>query len=396
MRKQDYIIAQSLLGLVGPLIVAAGMAVAGRAAIKEAKAVRTIFPFIKKHGNNTVMFGFIVTKVYIYILFVVMLFIVALTMSIFFTYVAIQRTNTYNPFDNSTDCFHEDGAPVEWTIDQAVMLDENIECFTWGPNVAGAIGQATAILLFSWTFISVMTWIILNCHSFLEKKCKIPQIRKYVILVFLQLVISVIPVGLCVATVVLYSDWSLPLVSFVELICLSGMLLIPVFWCLVKKEPKNLEDSIGAKIKSRIDPDEEDQDRTLMADEIIDNAKITGLHKSTIEAIILEMAELEWKRALVSKVAEHFDIDDITTRAYNNIKTKITASPEPQAQNAIQPPNPPTQGNMPTTCPSDTINEQNETNSGQPPLSNAPITTSSLTYNISSGDTPGCIKCTPV
>ena len=120
--------------------------------LKPDKLVRTMFPYINKHGNNTVMFGFIIKDVYIIFLFVIMLINIYFTMAIFFAHVLIVRSETYNPF-GGFDCFDENGEEINsTTIEEAFELrksNRTIECYAWQLNIAGAVGQATGTLLFS-------------------------------------------------------------------------------------------------------------------------------------------------------------------------------------------------------------------------------------------------------
>ena len=91
-------------------------------------------------------------------------------MAIFFINVFIKQSNAYNPFEDF-DCFYTNGDEINpETSEEAFELrrsNRTIECYAWQLNIAGAVGQATATLLFSWSVVSVVTWIILK----LTRKC---------------------------------------------------------------------------------------------------------------------------------------------------------------------------------------------------------------------------------
>lgn len=238
---------QLCVTLIGSLLVAAGMIAAGLI-LKPSKAVRTMYPYINRHGNKTVMFGYILKKPYIWFLCVVMIFNVVFTSVVFFLHVVIDRTNKYNPFDDF-DCFYKNRNSVELSIDEAVSLEEHVNCFAWDLNIGRAMGQATGTLLFAWVVASVVNWVILNLAH--HKMCgkNICCIKSYcckmlcwLVIGAIQLLIYLVPCGLIVTGCIFYDKISF--LSFFDLVffCIVIIGSSTVLWCCVEKEPKNLKE----------------------------------------------------------------------------------------------------------------------------------------------------------
>ena len=156
-----FVRVQLILPLIGSLVVC-GMGLTIRF-LKPDKAVRIMFPHINKHGNNTVMFGFILKKEYTHALFAIMLVNVFFTALVFWIHLVIDRSRKYNPFGDYK-CFYSSNhnEVMNVTLEEALTFDEDVECFSWTLNIRGAVGQATGTLLFAWVLVSVVTWIILN------------------------------------------------------------------------------------------------------------------------------------------------------------------------------------------------------------------------------------------
>ena len=58
---------------------------------------------------------------------------------------------------------------------EALKLEEHIQCFTWQFNIGGAVGQATGTLAFTWLVLSVIIWIFVHLNHntwYKESNCK--------------------------------------------------------------------------------------------------------------------------------------------------------------------------------------------------------------------------------
>ena len=156
--------------IVVPLILAAIAAIVAVivTCCLKGKAVRIIFPYIKKHENYTVAFGFILKKwqmILHYIHVGTIFFIVAL---IFFDSFFLKISTRYNPYDYF-DCFYNNGTEVgQLTPEEAMGLEDNVTCFAWSLNIGEAAGQATGILALTWVVVSVT--IICNTKLWLKSQ----------------------------------------------------------------------------------------------------------------------------------------------------------------------------------------------------------------------------------
>ena len=242
---------QLYLTLFGALTIGIGMLLGGKA-IGLSKAVRTMFPYIKRDGSNTVMFGFRLEKTYINLLFLFSTFNVASTAAVFFLHIVLDRTSTYNPFDKTYDCFYDNEThdKVE-DLSLEMSLDQNVTCFALDLNIGRAVGQATGTLLFSWTVVSVVNWIILNlvhhenCGG--KKGCIDNKCHKYccwAMIAALQIFIFLIPCGLLVVAVLFHEEQKISLLSFYDLIffCIILFTSSTVFWYWTEREPKTIEE----------------------------------------------------------------------------------------------------------------------------------------------------------
>ena len=313
VQRSVYITLQCLLGLVAPFSIVVPMIIAGKLRGFD-KLVRTMFPYIKRDGMNTVMFGFIISDTYIIVLFIIMLINVYFTMAIFFVNVLITQSNAYNPFEDF-DCFYTNGEEINpETIEEVFELrksNRTIECYAWQLNIAGAVGQATATLLFSWAVVSVVTWIILNAYEkMLNGENELLKKQK-ICLFILQICVYIIPVGLAILISVLLSNNIISPFSFFEALGFCFILFASSFvcWGWIKIEPQKIDEIIENLVNKNIDPEkvqDEDQENILRKDEM-DMEKIKELTK--------EVAILKCKKAVVSKVAIHITNEDINTIA---------------------------------------------------------------------------------
>ena len=331
--REGYIAAQSVLGLVGPLFVVVGMFVAGMC-LKPCpdKLVRTMFPYINRHGTQTVMFGFIIGKVYIIFLFVIILVNIYFTMAIFFAHVVIVRSETYNPF-GGFECFDENRDEINsTTMTEAFELrksNKTIECYAWQLNMAGAVGQATGTLLFSWSVVSVVTWIILKTN----KKISRSKYKKYKnhILGVIQFGIYMIPASMTAVTAVLRSLRFITLLSYLELLafCIILWASTMVLHCFLTEELETIEELIDKGLRERVDS-ELSSDSNEGAGEMITRKDITTTYKDNIKKLIEKMAEVECKKAVANKIAVYLeeDLETVTNEAFSTVKEMIKKESE--------------------------------------------------------------------
>ena len=145
------------------------------------KIVKTIFPFVKRDTSNggkkhdTKIFKYKVQEWYLAFLMVMILFIIVVTVVIFWHNFFIERSSSCNPYD-SFDCFED---KVFWDIfnDEPLncstsSMDENndVQCFRFTCNIGNAVGLATGAFAFSWVTATALLWIILQCGDLILKE----------------------------------------------------------------------------------------------------------------------------------------------------------------------------------------------------------------------------------
>uniref|UniRef100_A0A1X7UAF4 Uncharacterized protein n=1 Tax=Amphimedon queenslandica TaxID=400682 RepID=A0A1X7UAF4_AMPQE len=252
----SFVRVQLVLPLIGSLVVACGMALTIHF-LKPDKAVRIMFPHINKHGNNTVMFGFILKKEYTNSLFAIMLVNVFFTALVFWIHLVIDRSRKYNPFGDYK-CFYSSNhnEVMNVTLEEALTFDEDVECFAWTLNIGGAVGQATGTLLFAWVLVSVVTWIILNAahkvNEFIKDKSFCWKMLGWISLGFLQGVVYAPPLGLIGTGIYFFNNRDISLLSFFDLLFFSLVLIFSssVLWWYTEEEPKSIEDSCSDLIEA--------------------------------------------------------------------------------------------------------------------------------------------------
>uniref|UniRef100_A0A1X7UFW9 Uncharacterized protein n=1 Tax=Amphimedon queenslandica TaxID=400682 RepID=A0A1X7UFW9_AMPQE len=129
------------------------------------KMVKKVFPYVKEEGIQQTgsfieVFGYSLEDWEINILLVIVLLIISFATFIFgssFTDISYK----YNPYDHF-ECFFSNGSLVEVTPEEALVLEDEVKCFTWNFNIGKAMGQATGTLVFSWIFSSVIIWITMK------------------------------------------------------------------------------------------------------------------------------------------------------------------------------------------------------------------------------------------
>ena len=146
--------------------------------ITPEKVVRIIFPYIRKNGKNTVMFGYILTTDHIIGLFFAMSWIMYVMMWVFLTNILIIYTNNNNLFSATSielQCIYANGTIANLTAIERLELEEDIICWAINFNIAGAMGQATGALAFGWIITSIVSWIILNVNNWIKQRIKIME-----------------------------------------------------------------------------------------------------------------------------------------------------------------------------------------------------------------------------
>ena len=165
-------------------------------------------------------------------------------------------SQTHDPFDDF-DCFNSTHDHINMNVEDAWILKqsgEHVECYAWTLNIAGAVGQATATLLFSYAVVSVTTWLILKIYYKLHNRYNNKKIKLYFIVIIVQIFIYIIPGLLTAATAVMYSCRIISsLLSFMEALAFCLILWASSLVCcfLVEKEPDNLEDLIDDTVRDK-------------------------------------------------------------------------------------------------------------------------------------------------
>ena len=281
------------------------------------------------------MFGFIIKEPYIWILFGIMLINIYFTMAIFFVHVVIVRSNTYNPFDDF-DCFNSTHDHINMNVEDAWILKqsgEHVECYAWTLNIAGAVGQATATLLFSYAVVSVTTWLILKIYYQLHSRCNNKKI-KYFIVIIVQIIIYIIPGLLTAATAVMYSRRIISsLLSFMEALAFCLILWASSLVCcfLVEKEPDNLEDLIDDMVRDKkLKPEEGELSIKNDVTKIVNGATKEGEYRDGIKKLMVEAAVAELKKTLINEARMYFktkDMTEITKEAFATVKESLQNRP---------------------------------------------------------------------
>ena len=273
------------------------LAFAGAAAIMavivicclRGKAVRIIFPYIKKHGNYTVAFGFILKKWLIILHFshVVLIFI-AVTL-IFSNSFLLKTSTRYNPYDYF-DCFYDNGTEVgQLTPEEALRLEEKVKCFVLSLDIGEAAGQATGILALTWIAVSVMIYAQLYCSLGVKKCLRNKKIRKLGICCACALALAeVIFYIVCYSTPLTFAaiskKWIPDYVSSTQLnlqiVLFVTTLLTTIFYVYdATKEPENYIDFCQKVVKANTEEPAEVYRKLLEIQRAILTKELTKLEK---------------------------------------------------------------------------------------------------------------------
>ena len=137
------------------------------------------------------------------------------------------------------------------------------------------------------------------------------HLKQKIRLIALQACVYLIPIGLAILISFLLSYNIISPFSFCEALGFFFILLVSsaVCWCCIKIEPQKIDEIMENLVNKNIDPEKAegaDQNNILTKDDI-DSDKIKGLIK--------EVAKLECKMEVVSKVAIHIKDEVIKTIA---------------------------------------------------------------------------------
>ena len=224
------------------------------------KAVRIVFPYIKKHGNYTVAFGFILKKSQKRLHNHHVCFIFFVVTYIFFSSFLIKTSTRYNPYDYF-DCFYNNETEVgQLTPEEAMRLEERVICFAWNLDIGEATGQATGILALTWIAVSALIYITLHCGLKFKKCLNNKERRKLEIcgkcaLVLTELIFYIASYGTIPLTVVALSRWIPEYVSSTQLyfqiaLFVTTLLTTTLYAYDVTKEPENCTDFCQKVVKT--------------------------------------------------------------------------------------------------------------------------------------------------
>lgn len=324
MTKMDMIYNIFFYGpLIFGCITGAIVALVGCCVIKPDKVVRIMFPYIKKNGNNTVAFGFILTKWHIGGLFGAVCLVIGgviwtVCANIFITYT--NNNNLLSATSTELQCFHDNGTKAELILTEREKLDEDIHvlCYAINFNIPGAMGQVTGALTFGWVMASILTWIELNVNytiiQCIKNSKKNLKCCKWFLTIIEFMITLIVTVLLCIIAA-LYNNkqWSSYLFFKPESITIFLILASVIFAYSnnIKKEPKSLEECCSETMKER---------------QKAEMSRRRGYERTQLKRknrlILREMAEQECKRQLAYETAIGIDDEetmDIVQTAYDNI-----------------------------------------------------------------------------
>lgn len=321
-----YTLVEYILPFFLAFFTTIGVAVAGSCILNPGKLVRIMFPYITKSGDNTVAFGFILSKHDICILFwVIMLPVVFITMLLFGSVFTEHSYGRHNPFDDAECFYHINNTEINLSLEEAAVLDEYVECFKWNTDLGDALGQATGTLAIAWIFVSVEIWVVLNVGHRVKKRIKkAPKKPRKCSLYYSCFLMIFIPVATFIAyiglAIVALSGLSwvyyliLPQNFLILFILVSSMV---VFCIPITKEPKSLEDYCRETMKEKQEPQEVREERIrIQTNNTIQEFTDGGERGSQIRIDILkEMLELEHKKVLASEAAVYIGKEETKTMA---------------------------------------------------------------------------------
>ena len=304
--------------LIVPVIFAAICTVivllVGCCVLRPDKLVRIIFPYIRRNGNNTVVFGFILTTRHIRGLFVGVCSIIVQVTWTFCANILIIYTNNNNLFSATSielKCFYANDTIANLTAIERLQLEKNIFCFAINYNIAGAMGQATGTLALGWVVASILTWIALNVNYCIVQRIKNSKkkFRCYELFLLIIITLTIIASG-SIIVIVLYFNAQLFLYHIKPENATIIIILIAVVYIIhnpdIRKEPKSLEEHCRETMEAQAEKLKE------MPDEEV-----------TYKRAIINIAKLEYQRLLVKEVVEKRNDEDAMKRAAGIVFNKV-------------------------------------------------------------------------
>ena len=329
------------------IVIAVIVGSVGKKALEPDKLVRIIFPYIRRSGDSTVVFGYILREDHVKKLFWFVLLIIFSITWIFFTNILIQYSGNNNPYADSSievGCFFDknksraDLSQVERfhknksraNLSQVEQLEGKIDCFAINFNIAAAMSQAASMLALGWLVVSIPTWAKLNADKIKDiikdwwrelKNC-CPKVRNACCCtvteldhckIFVVFIVCIIIFFVFVLSFVFKYEY---IATLIQLLLIIIILLSTIFIVLdtnIKKEPKTLEDYCKENLK---EPPKD------------------GIKKN----LLIEMAILEFKKLLASRYINNIESDEemaeIINTAYEEIKKLPVKSEEEEQSTA--------------------------------------------------------------
>ena len=312
-----YVVVKVILPFLLGIIAMIAVAVVGSCILTPGKLVRIMFPYITENGDNTVAFGFILTKYDIRILFwSIMLPVVFITMLIFCSGFTEYTYSRYNPYDDA-DCFNYiNNTFIKLDQDEAAVLDERVECFKWNTDLGNVLDDATGTLAIAWIIVSVEIWIMLNLGHRLRKYVKTaPMKPRKCRMYYSYFSMGFIPVGSILLYIVLLvfaayhgKVWARFAINPKNFLIIFILLSSMIMFCIpIQKEPKSLEEHCRETMTMGKKPKEpKDKRIAIETDGAIQEYTEGGENGRQIRIDILkEMIELEYKRGLANEAANY-------------------------------------------------------------------------------------------
>ena len=128
---------------------------------KRDELVRLIFPYVKRKGKNTVVFGFILSKYYIRLFYLIVMGITCMAIWTLLANIFLILINTPNPYEATSISF---GC---YANQKAKRF-----CFAFNYNFPGALNETTQALTFGWIITSILTWALLNVNNRIIQRIK--------------------------------------------------------------------------------------------------------------------------------------------------------------------------------------------------------------------------------
>ena len=201
---------------------------------KKDKMLMKVFPYIKKSGDNIVIFDFIIQERYIkahfyYVILVVTLIIFIVLFNAFFSI-----TSKYNPYDG-LDCFalYNNGSIIAVVSEEQAKMETvtRVTCIGWNLDIATGIGRAAAILTLTWILVSIMLWIKLKLYMYMYHKqltcCKDDDNNenndnyKKAALIIFHLVFTLSIIVTTLLLIIFVATYNLPLTEVLDILLIS-------------------------------------------------------------------------------------------------------------------------------------------------------------------------------